>query len=261
MDAAMRLHHRGYNVIASARNTSDLKPLQDAGVNHLIELDLRSSGSIGSAVDYALDASAGRLSAVFNNGAYGQPGAVEDLSREALKDQFETNLFGTHELTRCVLPTLLDQPDARIINCSSVLGFVAMSYRGAYNASKFALEGLTDTLRLELKNTSVKVVLIQPGPIATRFRKNALQALEQNIDIDSSRHAARYQEAIKRLKKEGPAMPFTLEPEAVTKALFRALEAKNPRPKYRVTTPTQFMALSRRFLSTRMLDRLLVRAG
>ena len=226
----------------------------------MIELDLRDSESISRAVDYAKEVSDGNISALFNNGAYGQPGAVEDLSRDTLRAQFETNLFGVQELTNLLLPTFLDQPDARIVNCSSVLGMVAMPFRGAYNASKFALEGLTDTLRLELRETSVKVVIIEPGPILTRFRQNALQALEDNIDISASRHQLDYEKSLARLKKQGAAMPFTLGPEAVTKKLVRALESNRPKPRYYVTVPTYFMALCRRILSNRMLDNLLARS-
>lgn len=260
-DAAVRLHALNYRVIASVKDISDAEPLKAQGLEHIIELDLRSSASIRLAVDYCLTASEGRLSALFNNGAYGQPGAVEDLTRDTLRQQFETNLFGVQELTNLLLPTLLKQSDARIVNCSSVLGLVAMPFRGAYNASKFALEGLTDTLRLELRDTDVKVVLIEPGPILTRFRQNALKALEENIDIKASRHNQAYEENLVRLKKEGAAMPFTLGPEAVTAKLIRALESKSPRPRYYVTFPTYLMAACRRLLSTKLLDKFLIRAA
>ena len=259
-DAAVSLKDRGYNVIASVKNGADTDALKERGIQHVIELDLRDSESISRAVDYAKEVSDGNISALFNNGAYGQPGAVEDLSRDTLRAQFETNLFGVQELTNLLLPTFLDQPDARIVNCRSVLGMVAMPFRGAYNASKFALEGLTDTLRLELRETSVKVVIIEPGPILTRFRQNALQALEDNIDISASRHQLDYEKSLARLKKQGAAMPFTLGPEAVTKKLVRALESNRPKPRYYVTVPTYFMALCRRILSNRMLDNLLARS-
>ena len=259
-DAAVSLKDRGYNVIASVKNGADTDALKERGIQHVIELDLRDSESISRSVDYAKEVSDGNISALFNNGAYGQPGAVEDLSRDTLRAQFETNLFGVQELTNLLLPTFLDQPDARIVNCSSVLGMVAMPFRGAYNASKFALEGLTDTLRLELRETSVKVVIIEPGPILTRFRQNALQALEDNIDISASRHQLDYEKSLARLKKQGAAMPFTLGPEAATKKLVRALESNRPKPRYYVTVPTYFMALCRRILSNRMLDNLLARS-
>jgi len=260
-NAAVSLKDRGYNVIASVKDLADASALKERGIQHVVELDLRHTESIERAVDYAKDVSGSKVSALFNNGAYGQPGAVEDLSRDTLRAQFETNLFGVQELTNLLLPTFLDQPDARIVNCSSVLGMVAMPFRGAYNASKFALEGLTDTLRIELQGTSVKVSLIEPGPILTRFRKNALQALEDNIDISSSRHQLAYEKSLLRLRKEGAAMAFTLGPEAVTKKLVYALESARPKPRYYVTVPTYFMAICRRVLSNRMLDKLLARAS
>ena len=260
-DAATSLQERDYNVIASVRNIADADKLKDRGIEHVVELDLCSSESIQKAVEYAKEVSAGEISALFNNGAYGQPGAVEDLSRDTLRKQFETNLFGVQELTNLLLPTFLNQPDARVINCSSVLGLVAMPFRGAYNASKFALEGLTDTMRLELRGTNVKVGLIEPGPILTRFRQNALKALEENIVIDASRHQAAYEKNLESLKKEGAAMPFTLGPEAVTKKLIRALESKEPKARYYVTAPTYIMGVCRRALSTNLLDKLLARAS
>jgi NAD(P)-dependent dehydrogenase (short-subunit alcohol dehydrogenase family) len=207
LSAALALQERGYTVIASCRQKSDLERLRQEGLNHVIPLDLNSSDSINQAVAEALNIAGDALFALFNNGAYGQPGAVEDLSRDTLRRQFETNLFGTHELTCALLPHFLQQPDARIIQNSSVLGLVAMPFRGAYNASKFALEGLTDTLRLELKNTPVKVSLIEPGPITSRFRANALKAFETEVDIQSSRHVASYQKSLERLRKKGPAAP------------------------------------------------------
>lgn len=260
-DAAVRLHERGYQVIASVRNIADTTTLKDKGIEHIIELDLSRSESIRNAVEYSIKVSDGKISALFNNGAYGQPGAVEDLTRDTLRKQFEINLFGVQELTNLFLPSFLEQPDARIVNCSSVLGMVAMPFRGAYNASKFALEGLTGTMRLELRDTNVKVVLIEPGPILTKFRQNALKALEENIDIKASRYQAAYEKNLERLKKEGAAMPFTLGPESVTKKLIHALESKNPKPHYYVTKPTYFMGICRRLLSTRMLDKILARAG
>lgn len=258
-DAAITLHKRGYNVIASVRQREQAAPLLDAGIQHILTLELSKTDSVRDAVEQCLRISDGKISAVFNNAAYGQPGAVEDLSRDVLREQFETNLFGVQELTNLLLPTFLAQPDARIVNCSSVLGLVAMPFRGAYNASKFALEGLTDTLRMELEDTSVKVVLIEPGPILSRFRENALLALQKNIDIDASRHVDGYKKNIARLEKAGPAMPFTLGPEDVTKKLVRALEKRNPKPRYYVTFPTYLMAFLRRILTTRLLDKFLRR--
>ena len=254
LDAALALQERGYQVIATVRNREHIELLQSKGLEHVLLLDLRSSESIHTAVSKTLEISKGLLFALFNNGAYGLPGAVEDLTRDALRRQFETNLFSTHELTRALLPTLLQEPDARINQCNSVLGIVALPFRGAYNASKFALQGLTDTLRQELADTSVHVSSIEPGPILTEFRKNSLNAFREEIDVQASRHRDSYEAILKRLQKEGVAQPFTLGPEAVTKKLIHALESKRPRAHYYVTFPTYLMGFLRRLLGARALD-------
>ena len=254
LDAALGLQERGYQVIAKVRLREHVELLQSKGLEHVLMLDLRSSESIHAAVSKTLEISQGRLFALFNNGAYGLPGAVEDLTRDALRRQFETNLFGTHELTRTLLPTLLQEPVARIVQCNSVLGIVALPYRGAYNASKFALQGLTDTLRQELADTSVHVSSIEPGPILTEFRKNSLNAFREEIDVQASRHRDSFEAILNRLQKEGVAQPFTLGPEAVTKKLIHALESKRPRAHYYVTSPTYLMGFLRRLLGARALD-------
>lgn len=256
LDAALTLQKRGYNVIASARTEQDIDALRAMGLRHVISLDLRDPESISSAVEHARKISGNNLSALFNNAAYGQPGAVEDLTRDALREQFETNLFGTVELTNRLIPDFLRQPDARIVQNSSVLGFIAMRFRGAYNASKFALEGITDTLRLELADTSIKVVLIEPGAIETRFRANARAAFEKNIEHQGSRFRDNYQSMLDRLSSETSTAPFTLGPDAVTDVLIRALESRKPRVRYRVTKATKILAVARRVLPERWLDHL-----
>lgn len=253
--AALSLQKRGYTVVASVRRESDIAALKSCGVEHVIHLDLSSSASIDAGIAQCLSITEGKLFAVFNNAAYGQPGAVEDLSRDTLRKQFETNVFGTHELTIKLLPVFLKQGEGRIIQNSSILGFSAMPMRGAYNASKFALEGLTDTLRLELEGSGVRVSLIEPGPILTNFRKNALVALKENIRFDESRFGEQYQSALQRLTKEGPAVPFTLEPEAVVKKLIHALESSRPKIRYYVTFPTYLFAFLRHVLPYRWLDK------
>jgi NAD(P)-dependent dehydrogenase (short-subunit alcohol dehydrogenase family) len=201
------------------------------------------------------------LDALFNNGAYGQAGAVEDLSRAALQEQFETNLFGTQELTNRVIPVMRRQGGGRILYNSSVLGLVALPYRGAYVASKFALEGLADTLRLELAGTGIHICLIEPGPILSRFRDNAHAAYLRHIRPETSPHREKYRAMEARLLVEGPAAPFTLPPEAVLKRVIHALESPRPRARYPVTVPTYLFAVLRRLLPTRALDALLRRAG
>ncbi|UTF60742.1 SDR family oxidoreductase [Gilvimarinus sp. DA14] len=255
---AKALARDGWQVIASCRNPTDVSRLQAEGFT-CIQLDVSSSESILSALRKTLSITGGTLDALFNNGAYGQPGAVEDLSRDTLRKQFETNFFGWCELTNEVIKVMHQQGHGRIVHNSSVLGFAAMPFRGAYNASKFALEGITDTLRLELADTNIHVSLIEPGPILSDFRKNALKALEQNIDFNSSRHGFKYAAAVNRLSKPGPASKFTLGPEAVYKKLSHALHAKRPKPRYYVTFPTYLMGYLKRILTTRMMDNILGR--
>ncbi len=252
---AKELKKRGYRVFATARKKEDVKRLEGEGFETFV-LDLNDSDSIKKAVDLVREKTDGKLFALFNNGAYGQPGAVEDLSREVLKEQFETNLFGTHELTTLVLKMMREQGYGRIIQNSSVLGFVSLRFRGAYNASKYALEGLSDTLRLELLDTDIFVSLIEPGPIRSDFRKNALKMFLKNIDREISPFKNEYVKKLQSLQSEKDA-PFTLKEEAVYKALLHALESKMPNERYRVTKPTTFFWFSKRLLPTKLLDRLL----
>ena len=258
--AAEGLRARGHRVFASARSPQDVAQLRDAGFEAL-RLDLDDSDSIRTAVDMVLERNDGRLDALFNNGAYGQPGAVEDLSRAALRAQFETNLFGTQELTNYVIPVMRRQGGGRIINNSSVLGLVALPFRGAYNASKFALEALSDTLRMELRGTGIHVSLIEPGPITSRFRVNAERAYRRHIDAACSPHRERYAGMERRLAKPGPATPFTLPPQAVLARVVHALESPRPKLRYYVTVPTHLFAALRRCLTHRALERVLLRIG
>lgn len=257
---AQHLQKQGYQVFASARKVNDVAHLKQLGLNSL-QLDLNDSLSIKNAMIKILDQSDGKLYALFNNGAYGLAGAVEDLSRDAMRAQFETNLFGTVELTNLVLPIMRKQGYGRIIQNSSVLGFAAMPYRGAYNCSKFALEGISDTLRQELNGTNIHVSLIEPGPIVSDFRKNALKAFNKYIDRKNSPHKEQYNSMLERLAKEGPAAPFTLGPEAVCEKVIHAMEAKSPRARYYVTKPTYIMGFLKRILSTRLMDSVLIKAG
>jgi NAD(P)-dependent dehydrogenase (short-subunit alcohol dehydrogenase family) len=254
------LQKRGYRVFASARKQEDVEALQAQGLESL-PLDLGDSDSIHAAVDEVLRRTGNRLYALFNNGAYGQPGAVEDLSRAALRAQFETNVFGTQELTNRIIPVMRRQGHGRIIQNSSVLGFVAMPYRGAYIGSKFALEGLTDTLRLELRDSGIHISLIEPGPIESRFRANAWLAFKRYIDAEHSVHREQYHAMQTRLTKQGAAVPFTLPPEAVLARVLHALEHPRPRARYPVTVPTYLFAIVKRLLGTRTLDRLLLKSA
>lgn len=254
------LEARGYRVFATARKAEDVEALQEKGLESL-RLDLDDSDSIHAAVDEVLARTGGRIYALFNNAGYGQPGAVEDLRREVLRAQFETNLFGVLELTNRIIPLMRAQGQGRIIQNSSLLGLAALPYRGAYNASKFALEGLTDTLRLELAGSGIHVSLVEPGPIKSRFRANAHAAYQQNIDPQHSAHHEQYIHLEQRLTKQGPVAPFTLPPEAVLKKVIHALESPRPKIRYYVTVPTYFIGTIRRALPCRALDWVLTRIG
>jgi NAD(P)-dependent dehydrogenase (short-subunit alcohol dehydrogenase family) len=244
---------RGWRVVASARKPADVERLHNEGLP-AVRLDLDDPASIAAGLHEALALTGGRLDALFNNGAFGLPGAVEDLTREALRAQLETNLLGWHDLTRRVIPLMRARGHGRIVHNSSVLGLVALPFRGAYVASKFALEGLTDTLRLELRGSGISVSLIEPGPITSRFRDNAHAAYQAHIDKDASVFRDTYARMEERLLKEGPAQPFTLPPEAVLKKLVHALESPRPKARYYVTFPTHLMATLKRLLPSAGLD-------
>jgi NAD(P)-dependent dehydrogenase (short-subunit alcohol dehydrogenase family) len=252
------LKRRGYRVFASARKQDDVERLSGEGLD-AVRLDLDDPASIREAVDLLLSETGGKLYALFNNGAYGQVGAVEDLSRDVLRAQMETNLLGTHDLTCRLIPVMRAQGYGRIVQNSSILGLVSLAYRGAYVASKFALEGLTDTLRLELAASGIHVSLIEPGPIVSRFRANGYEKFRENINVEKSPHRAQYLAAERRLLKKGPAQPFTLPPEAVLKRLIHALESPRPKARYYVTVPTYLIGGLRRVLSTQRLDWVLAR--
>ena len=255
--AATTLHQRGYNVVATVRNSADAKTLTEQGITtHLLEL--ANSNSINQLINFTLKHFNGKIDALFNNAAYGQPGAIEDLSRDVLREQFETNVFGTQELTNLVIAHMRKQGSGRIIYNSSVLGFISMAYRGAYNASKYALEGLADTLRQELHGSHIHISLIEPGPIESQFRANAFKKYQQHIDKDNSVHRDTYHAMEQRLTKQGPAAPFTLPADAVVNKLIHALESRRPKVRYYVTFPTYLFGTLKRLLPHRWLDWFLI---
>jgi NAD(P)-dependent dehydrogenase (short-subunit alcohol dehydrogenase family) len=255
-ETAKHAQKRGHRVICSARKSQDVEQLRQQGFESL-QLDLADSNSIQQAVNELFELTDNQLDAVFHNGAYGQPGAVEDLSRQVLQQQFETNFFGTHELTNLLLPLMRQQGYGRIIYNSSVLGFVPMRFRGAYNASKFALEGLAATLRLELHGTGIDIVLIEPGPIESRFRQNAYAMFKKNIDAEHSVHRDAYRLIEQRLQQKGAVVPFTLPATAVAEKVIKALESEKPRLHYYVTLPTYLFAFLKRILPAAWLDPIL----
>jgi NAD(P)-dependent dehydrogenase (short-subunit alcohol dehydrogenase family) len=255
MASAREMKARGWRVFATARQPQDIARLKDEEGLESLYLDYAEPASIAAAAEQVLAATDGKLTALFNNGAYGQPGAVEDLRVEVLRAQFEANVFGWHDLTRRVIPAMRANKEGRIVFCSSVLGLIAAPYRGAYCASKFAIEALADTLRVELEASGIKIVLIEPGPIATRFVEHALEAYRRNIDLERSHHRDIYRARIASME-DGGKQSFKLGPEAVAAKLVHALESANPKPRYYVTLPTYAVALLRRLLPARALDAL-----
>jgi len=249
--AALGMHARGWRVFATARKPEDIQALRSAGVTSLY-LDYTEPHSIEAAVASVFEATEGTLDALFNNGAYAQPGALEDVSTAVLRAQFEANFFGWHDLTRRVIPVMRKQGGGRIVMCSSVLGIITMGFRGPYSASKFAVEAYSDTLRIELEGSGIHVSVIEPGPIRTRFTATALAYARKNIDLENSVHAAAYRRRIASMEKGGNTTG-ELGPEAVLKALVKACESRNPRPQYFVTAPTYGMSFLKRVSSKRRL--------
>jgi len=257
-DAARTLHERGWRVFATCRKPEDCERLVGEGLESF-PLDLHDDASIAAGFKEAMDRTGGGLDALFNNGAYMQVGALEDLPTDALRELFEVNLFGYHTLTRLAIPVMRRQGHGRIVQNSSILGFVALAWRGAYTATKYALEGLTDTLRQELAGTGVHISLVQPGPIKTRIRVNARPHFDKWIDWRNSHHQSFYEtELIPRLfDDETPKDKFELLPDAVTRTVIHALDSPRPKTHYPVTIPTIGMRWFKRILPTRMIDSIL----
>ena len=259
-DAAHELNRRGWRVFATCRKAEDAARLEAEGLESWV-LDYADEESVAAGAAEALSRAGGRLDALFNNGAWALPGPMEDVPRDGLRAIFEANLFGPHQLTAAVLPAMRAAGTGRIVNCSSVLGMVGAPYRGPYNATKFALEGMTDTLRREVMDTPLHIILIEPGPIATPFRRNARAPFERWMKAQregSSHPDHMWAEVERRLYKDKKKTGrFELPPSAVTAKLVQALEAERPKPRYFVTTPTYGADILRRFLTTRALDRII----
>lgn len=252
-DAARGMRARGWRVFAACRAEKDCARLRAEGFESP-RIDYQDAGSIAAGLDEVLAATGGRLDALFNNGAFACPGAVEDLPTDALRAIFEANFFGWHELTRRAIVVMRGQGEGRIVQNSSILGLVPARFRGAYVSTKFALEGLTDTLRIEMRGTGIHIVLIEPGPVTSKIRENAIPHFERWIDWRNSARRDQYKAVLHRLYEDRGRDPFELPPAAVTRKLVRALEAPRPRPRYYVTTPTYLMGALRRMLPTRALD-------
>ncbi|HAT1658330.1 TPA: SDR family NAD(P)-dependent oxidoreductase [Legionella pneumophila] len=256
-DAVFALKKRGHRVIASCRKTEDVQKLLNKGVEALL-LDVSNPISIQSAFAQLLIMTSGHLDVLINNAGYGQVGALEDISRDILRQQFETNVFGLQDLTNLVIPVMREQGQGRIINISSILGVVSMPFRGAYNASKYALEGLSDTLRLELSGSGIKIITIEPGPINSRFRDNAVDFSLQQIPMEKSYFKNQYKTMLSNFKQKKADSLFTRNTDAVIKKLVHAVESRKPKPKYPVTFPAYFLIGLKRILTTRLLDKFIL---
>ena len=255
-DVAKYLKQNGYKVYATARKKDDVERLKKEGFDSYI-LDVRDAKNIENVLASIL-LKDGELYALFNNAGYGQPGAVEDITTNLLKEQFETNFFGLHELTYQTLKIMKKQGYGRIMQHSSVLGIISLRFRGAYNASKYAIEGLCDTLRLELKGTNIFISTINTGPVRSDFRKNATEMFKKNIEIESSRFKNEYKsELLSAEKKEKD--PFTKNSDVVIANILDALTSKKPKPRYYNTLATHILGFLKRVLSTKMLDAILLK--
>ena len=258
-DAAQGMRARGWRVFASCRQARDCARPKDEGFESPL-IDYTDATSIATGLDEVLAATGGTLDALFNNGAHGLPGAVEDLPTEALREIFEVNFFGWHDLTRLVIPVMRAQGHGRIVQNSSVLGLVAFQWRGAYTATKFALEALSDTMRIELRGTGIEVILIEPGPVTSKIRENSIPYFEKFVNWKDSPIRERYETTLlDRLYKSTGPDRFELPASAVTKILVHALESRRPRARYYVTTPTYIAGFLRRVLPTRAIDAILSR--
>jgi NAD(P)-dependent dehydrogenase (short-subunit alcohol dehydrogenase family) len=252
---ARTLKARGWRVLATARREADLERLAMEEGLETLKLELSDGRSVAAAADEALGRTDRQLYALFNNAGMAQMGAIEDLSTDHLRYQLEVNVVGAHELIRRVLPAMRTNGTGRIVQCSSVLGLVAAPYRGAYCASKYAIEALSDALRLELHGTGIAVSLIEPGPIRTRLLENALANFRTTVNLEASPHRDAYRRRLAAMEGGG-RKAFKLEPEAVAARLVLALESRHPKARYFVTTPTYVSAFAKRVLPTSLLDRI-----
>lgn len=256
-DAVFALQKRGHRVIASCRKEEDVHRLQELGCEAVL-LDVSDSNSIHQAFSQVLTRTEGRLDVLINNAGYGQAGALEDISREVLRAQFETNVFGLLELTNLAIPIMRKQEQGRIINVSSILGVVSMPFRGAYNASKYAVEGVSDTLRLELSATDIKVITIEPGPIESKFRDNVVDGSLKKINIDNSHFSNQYKAMLGNYKQKKTDSVFTKKSQAVIDCFIHAIESKKPKAKYAVTFPAHLLIFLKRVLSTKWMDKFFI---
>jgi len=257
LETAKYLKAQGVRVYPTARKEEDVQMLKSIGFEDAMRLDVTEHETIASVIDSVLEKE-GKIDVWFNNAGYGQPGALEDIRTEVLREQFETNVFGLHACTRQVIPVMRKQGCGKIIQHSSVLGLISLFGRGAYNASKYAIEGLTDTLRLELESTRIYPVLLNTGPITSDFRKNAMQKLRENVDMEHSVFKERYERTLKAKKSE---VPFNEDADAVAEVVYQIILSDKPKPRYYITKATVLLGYLKRVLSTTLLDKILLKIG
>lgn len=253
------LREAGWRVIPTARKDADLERLKREGFEPLA-LDLSDSSSVQAASSELLGRLVGQLGALVNNAGFAQVGAVEDVGREALRQQFEVNVFGLQELTNSLIPAFRGQGWGRIVNISSVYGRITAPMAGSYCASKYALEALSDAMRIELRGSGVAVSIVEPGPIVTSFRKNAAAQASASLNAEESRFGAMYEKEVERRKKQlkRPDL-FTRPPEEVAVKIRHALESRRPKVRYCVTIPAYVGVFASRFLPASLRDRMLAR--
>lgn len=237
--SAERLKTAGYRVLAACRKPEDVERMNQAGYTGIL-LDLDSEQSIQQAASQVITLTDNQLYGLFNNAGYGVYGPLTSLSREQFQQQFSTNLFGLHQLTMLLLPAMLPHHEGRIVMTSSVMGLVATPGRGAYAASKYALEAWSDTLRMELHYSGIQVSLIEPGPISTHFTANVNQT-----------------QADKPVHNPGIAARFTLGPDAVASKVYHAFSSPKAKLRYPVTLVAHTLSWLRRLLPTCLMDKIL----
>ena len=257
LETANYLRGQGIAVYPTARYSKDVEMLRSLGFEHAMQLDVTRHEEISAVVERVLELD-GKIDVWFNNAGFGQPGAIEDITTETLREQFQTNVFGLHECTRQIIPIMRKQGYGKIIQHSSVLGLISLFGRGAYNASKYAVEGLTDTLRLELAGTNIYPVLLNTGPITSDFRSNAIAKLRENVDIEHSLFREQYMEKLEGSEKK---VPFSEASLSVAKVVHRIILAEKPKPRYYITKATTLLGTLKRLLSTGLLDKILVKIG
>jgi short-subunit dehydrogenase len=255
LECAKYLQFKGIKVYATVRDERDIEPLRELGLENVMKLDVTNPNDISDIIKKVLSQDK-KIDVWFNNAGYGQAGALEDIKTDTLREQFEVNVFGLHECTREIIPVMREQGYGKIIQHSSVLGLVSLPLRGAYNASKYAIEGLTDTLRLELHDTDIYPVLLNTGPVTSNFRKTAMRKLQENVDIENSIFRDIYK---KTLASKKSSVPFNLEPIAVAKVVHDIILADKPKPRYYITKATYILGFLKRVLSTSLLDRILLK--